>query len=166
MVGGKFSGRDELNIKRTRNIKNTERKDFNCAGYALETFSWYLPIPEVQYWEDDSEYFDSSIDVESRTRLCVNTMLEDFSSLREICDISELASDEYAIAFRMEKDDSDFHFVKRCQDGIWRHKRGARPDIEIMTTEEVFSPCWESGNAFEEFYYNGPIILFAKKISA
>ena len=34
---------DPLNNQKTRNIKNSNRYNYNCGGYALETFSWYCP---------------------------------------------------------------------------------------------------------------------------
>ena len=34
---------DPLNMLGLRNIRNTDKADYNCGGYALGTFSWYLP---------------------------------------------------------------------------------------------------------------------------
>ena len=34
---------DPLNKRGSRNIRNTDKADYNCGGYALGTFSWYLP---------------------------------------------------------------------------------------------------------------------------
>ena len=45
---------DYFNEKQTRNEENTEKKDYNCGGYALKTFSWYLPY---EYDEKDYPFF-------------------------------------------------------------------------------------------------------------
>ena len=34
---------DDFNINRKRNTRNTSKRLYNCAGYALGTFSWYCP---------------------------------------------------------------------------------------------------------------------------
>ena len=31
---------DDLNLNKTRNVKNTDIDDYNCGGYALGTYSW------------------------------------------------------------------------------------------------------------------------------
>lgn len=37
------SSEDKFNSFRTRNQKNTLDGDYNCGGYALGTFNWFLP---------------------------------------------------------------------------------------------------------------------------
>lgn len=39
---------DFYNSKRTRNKYNTDTDDYNCGGYALETYSWYYPYDEEE----------------------------------------------------------------------------------------------------------------------
>ena len=52
---------DEYNVNGKRNRKNTNREDYNCGGYALQTFSWVLPCED----EDEcSELYDLDIDWE------------------------------------------------------------------------------------------------------
>ena len=52
---------DEYNVNGKRNRKNTEREDYNCGGYALQTFSWILPCED----EDEcAELYDLDIDWE------------------------------------------------------------------------------------------------------
>ena len=45
---------DFFNERQTRNEENTEKKDYNCGGYALRTFSWYLPY---EYDEKNYPFF-------------------------------------------------------------------------------------------------------------
>lgn len=138
---------DPENNSNIRNIQNTDRYRFNCAGYALETYSWYCPTDGFHFrtWEEAIKY----------TKETVIAMLGDFCDLRVIDSLNELRSDEYAIAFRLSRD-MDFHYIKRDSRGIWRHKRGGDPTIYTMKKQEVFSAVWCNR-------YNGPIVLMAKK---
>lgn len=144
---------DGLNVENNRNINNSPKRGYNCAGYALNTFSWYCPNP-VDYfpWGD---WFDDDWEVESIHNMAVQIMLHDFAfrHIRLIADVAELHENEYAFAFRLS-DDGDFHYVKRGRNGTWYHKMGNSPDINIMPREEVFSASWC-------YRYRGPIALFA-----
>lgn len=146
---------DLLNRNKNRTIKNSNKLYYNCAGYALGTFSWYCPIKD----DDDDEFFCrlwlSDKEVERSTDYYVEQMLKDFDDLRVIHNIKELYINEYAIAFRVSHDD-DFHYIKRARCGHWLHKRGNTPYIERMTEKEVFSDSWYNR-------YSGRLVLFAKK---
>ena len=37
---------DPFNFLRNRNVRNTEKRTYNCGGYALDTFSWYCPTEQ------------------------------------------------------------------------------------------------------------------------
>jgi hypothetical protein len=103
-----FKDKDPLNIKKQRNELNTNFDDFNCAGYALETFSWYCPYNEEKHcgWDNGMDCLE-----------CIDYMIKDFKGkLRRIFDISELKKDEYVIAFRGSPE--DFHFMKRNSNGL------------------------------------------------
>ena len=44
-------------------VKTLKEKDYNCGGYALETFSWILPCED----EDEcAELYDLDIDWEEK----------------------------------------------------------------------------------------------------
>lgn len=136
-------GEDCFNHKHERNIRNTDKFSYNCAGYALETFSWYIPLTSGK---NKSYYYNTMI----------QAMLKDFPDLRIIKKISDLQFDEYAIAFRTS--DYDLHFIKRARNGHWFHKMGWESKIRTMKEKEVFGKEWMDGN------YNSEITLFAKKI--
>lgn len=136
-------GEDYFNHKHERNIRNTNKIFYNCAGYALETFSWYIPLTSGI---NNSRHYD----------IMVQTMLEDFPDLRIIKKISDLQFDEYAIAFRTSH--NDLHYIKRASNGHWFHKRGRESKIRTMKEKEVFGKEWMNGK------YNSKITLFAKKI--
>lgn len=160
MIYGCYEHDDGLNLERRRNLNNTPRGNFNCGGYALGTFSWYMPATN----EDFDFCFDPTEDVVERTECCVRHILEDFTgSIRRISGVDECADDEYVIAFRLEGNPAtwqdDFHFMRRDSSGVWRQKLGGRPRIETVRKEIVFSSAWEA----LWLSYEGPIVLFAKK---
>lgn len=148
-------GNDKLNKKGNRDLNNTNRIGFNCGGYALETFNWYLPYDEE---EQGREMFGIFADMpeEEVLEITVNAMLKEFRGrLRVIQKVEELKDDEYAIAYRVGE--RDFHYCKRNSRGVWFHKRGQTPKIERMTTEQVFSRSWGKGR------YTSEVVLLAKK---
>lgn len=164
---------DLLNIKKMRNRYNTSTWDYNCGGFALNTFTWYCPArnfdfdyKESIYGMGDNDFFDllfgtdcySTREMYYATRRCVRAMLHDFDDLRIIKDLKELAQNEYAIAFRISGEMDDFHFMRRTKSGKWFHKMGATA-IRPIKKEEVFAEIWDlpAGN------YCGELILFAKK---
>ena len=138
-----YSMEDEYNRLGKRNIKNTTKRTYNCGGYALESFSWYLP----RLNGDDVCRADGTT-IED----CVKAMEEDFPNLRRIQEISELKENEYAVAFRLS--DYDFHYIKRARNGHWYHKMGGLHYIRTMKEEVVFSESWGKG-------YDGEIALLA-----
>lgn len=145
-----YCEQDPLNRMGKRNIHTAAKWEYNCAGYALGCFSWYQP---------DTLWDREHTSAEEKTKLAVKTMLSDFQNLRVIASLSDLMDGERAVAFRVEGDGtwrSDFHYILRGKDKIWRHKMGGASQIKTMTEEEVFSPVW-CGR------YEGPIVLFARK---
>ena len=145
---------DLFNIQRKRNISNTEKYLYNCAGYALETFSWYCPNEKDN---DDWGILDDLSDAEmfAKTFETVNFMLKDFKGrLRLIGSVDEIQENEYAIAYRVSRDD-DFHFMKKMADG-WHHKRGGTANIYIETEDYVLNEIWCDR-------YDGPIALMAMR---
>lgn len=145
---------DLFNVQRKRNISNTERHLYNCAGYALETFSWYCPN------EEDWEYWGSLDDWDDMTMLMktsetVQFMLKDFAGrLRLIGSVEEVNDNEYAIAYRLSRD-GDFHFMKKMANG-WHHKRGNTDRIYIESEDYVLKKIWCDR-------YDGPIALMAMR---
>ena len=155
MVVGRYSHHDPFNLNHGRNTTNTDLCDYNCAGYALNTYSWYQPEDVKFQWGfpfwlkgQKRKYIKSAIDILTR----------DFPDLRVIKSVQDAQPDEYIIAFRVA--DDDFHFIKRGMNNVWYSKCGGAP-IRRLTTEEVFAPAWN--NYFGVATYKGKITLFAKK---
>ena len=146
-----LNNRDLFNNERARNIHNTDTHLYNCAGYALGTFSWYQPY-------DDYDLFSllcDSDELEEITKLTVFYMLKDFGDkLRVISSLEELRKDEYAIAYRVSSD-GDFHFMRKARTR-WHHKRGSTPTILTESEDNVFNSIWCDR-------YDGPIVLMAMR---
>lgn len=149
---------DPFNKNNNRNVRNTPKRNYNCGGYALETFSWYCPHGE----EDDTfsgyDYgFDTQEEAWIKTMYAVSKMILDFEgNLRMIKSLKQLHKDtERVVAFRLSSD-GDFHYIKKCSNGVWHHKRGRSPMIWTMREEDVLHSVW-CGR------YDGPIILLAIK---
>ena len=149
-----FVNDDPFNENNFRNVDNTSKFLYNCAGFALETFSWYLPI-EPEWYQSINLHYLTPKAIKKRTRKAVLQMLLDFPDMRIIHSLNELESEEYAIAFRFAPD-RDFHYMKRIEENHWVHKRGSSSYIREVEDCDVFSKEW-CGR------YTGPIILFAKR---
>jgi len=145
---------DLFNTNNLRNEDNTYMSDYNCGGYALGTFSWYCPSEDEDAWGMFEHR--SQEEMEVLTAECVAVMLDDFKDLRLIESMDDLRKGEYAIAFRVSSD-GDFHYVKQFYGKWWRHKRGSG-QIFRMSEADVFNTIW-CGR------YDGPLVLFAKKVS-
>lgn len=150
---------DFFNKLGIRNAQNTRVFEYNCGGYALNTYSWYCPHNET-----DRHYRSySERGMKKTTQNAVAFMLKEFSDLRVIKDIKELAQDEYAIAFRIGGVNGvhDFHFMKRAKNGRWSHKAGGGC-IQPIKKEKVFSEVWTTGWFCANRYW-GELVLLAKK---
>lgn len=138
-----------------RNEKNTDKHQYNCGGYALNTYCWIIPytMSGFNFYNNKkkgNENFEKSLEHS------VNYILETFKDkLRIIEDLHELKENEYAVAYRMGK--NDFHFMKRKKNGHWYHKMGMCA-IEPILKEDVFAPCWYNDSGDK---YNSRIVLFA-----
>lgn len=146
---------DGFNRYSNRNMRNTPKWKYNCAGYALGIFSWYCPYDaEVGHHFGDYDMTDEFSPLRSQALMeCITQMLADFDDLRVIHSLKELEENEYAIAFRLSWD--DFHYMRRADNGHWYEKRGSEDCIRTVTVEEVFSDNWHGR-------YDGNIVLFAK----
>lgn len=155
---------DYFNNEKLRTKKNTDIADYNCGGWALNTFSWYCPCNEYAVKHRDEIYYDINPKNDEqyllspeRTKICVEEMVKQFAGkIRPINNLHELKNNEYAVAFRLAPEYDDFHFCKRASNGKWSHKPGTKT-IRPISKEEVFAEVWVSG--FIE--YTGQLVLLA-----
>ena len=149
---------DRLNKLNKRSLSNTYARAFNCGGFALKTFSWYCPFRKGD--RDLENLYDRfNGDYLAVLQYTVDYMLKDFKGkLRVIQDLAELQEGEEAVAYRIETDCWDFHYIRRKKNGKWYGKIGWLPEIRRYTEEEAFdykSGAWGNGR------YNSEMILFA-----
>ena len=140
---------DPFNLNRKRSTRNTSKRTYNCAGYALGTYSWYCP--QEKDWVDYS--FTNQDEAWRITLEAVAYMLRDFPFMRIIQKAKDAKRGEKVVAFRISSD-GDFHYLKKAHNNRWYHKRGAKDCIEHMTDYEAMNLDW-CGR------YDGPIVLMA-----
>lgn len=138
---------------------NTDREYYNCGGYALGTYRWYLPAKD----DEEHERFERMLrngQVEKVTTLSMLNMIYEFN-LRVISNQAMLnRTIDYkkyeVIAFRYEKKGThDFHFMKLGRNGIWYEKRGWVTKIYCHAYNYIFQ-TWNNR-------YDGPIIFMIRK---
>ena len=136
--------------KEGRNSKNTPLCNYNCGGYALNTYNWFCPN------RDSDCYY--SLTLEERVDYAVKYMIKFFGKekIRVISSVKEITSVEYAVAFRVGK--NDFHYMKRGKNGVWYHKPGSNT-IRRATKEEVFADEWTSPCGWT--IYDSKLVLLA-----
>lgn len=150
---------DPFNKTNKRTVLNTKRNTYNCGGYALGTFSWYCPhdIADEKLFWGYNYGFDTEQEAWIKTMYAVSKMILDFEGrLRMIKSLGQLNKrTERVIAFRLSSD-GDFHYIRKCANGCWYHKRGASTPLHRMKQEDVLNSVW-CGR------YDGPVILLAMK---
>lgn len=123
-------------------MRNLNRAVFNCGGYALNVFTWYLPFNK------NNGYYDFD-----HMERHVAFMLKDFGGrLRLIENESDALPHERVVFFRGCS--YDFHYVYKGKNGHYYHKMGSKKYIEHMKKKEVYGPKWCCR-------YNGKIYIFA-----
>lgn len=134
---------------------NINPRKYNCGGYALGTKTWYRPFEGFGGY---SYFYRTDRENRKKVRRLAEFMCTEFDDLRMISSLKDLKKDEYAIAFRISKNEmyNDFHFIKRNRNGHWYEKCGCDPYIDHISKKEVFSDNWHG-------IYFGQIILLAKK---
>ena len=175
---------DYLNNKKTRNAQNCENEDYNCGGFALETYSWYKPFsknyPAKKVIKRSLEFFRNTPFApepyekevkELLVRRAIRTMLSDFPNLKKIDTegAKRLPKEHKHIAFRIcfsfNGDyeniynrygyDYDFHYVVRLK-GSWYEKMGSS---SIRKIKFQFEP-WEYGSIY---VYDSRIVFFVER---
>lgn len=139
-----------------------EQSWYNCGGFALGTYDWYLPYEDEWQWEEwvtdlcaDYEGYDELCD--ALAARCVEYMQCD-GVAREIGNEAELREDEYLVLFRAAE--TDFHYARRLSNGEWWHKMGGQ-DIEWISEDEACGDDWWRNRLSHE--YGGRTRMLAVK---
>ena len=161
--------KDYFNNKKTRNIENTSVEDYNCGGYALKTFNWYLPWGNHTHSELAEDFYQEGLSKEEIQKAILKedlkTLLTDFKDkLIYISSIEEASPKDTVIAYRLyvkiyddedemcENVDTDFHFRVRINN-LWSEKCGSCEIKSCLFTEGP----WDVGG---DCIYDGPILYF------
>ena len=147
---------DDFNLDHKRNVRNTYVRDYNCMGYALDTYSWL-----IAYMEDgETDPFSVGVDKEEQEEIlmsCAKYLLNNFSLVPITREQAYNAhGKKQIIAFRIAE--YDFHFMVRRKNGSWYHKMGAQ-DILRIDKDKVFADVWRNdcGDV-----YDSEILFFEK----
>lgn len=162
---------DFFNRNHTRNEGNTHYADYNCGGWALKTFSWFVPYRSAS---DRYDYLYCFYDEKNLMYQLedqflwedVEYMLNTFDNLRIIDCLEEVDNSATVIAYRVgvfeEEDEEewgyDFHFRVR-RNGRWTEKCGAGR-IREVSEDQIFEDWF---NSIEDFCYSSDLILFELK---
>lgn len=128
---------DPFNINNKRNPKNTYINMYNCAGYALHTYSWI------------------NFNTTKLSKL-KKELQDNFKNVR-ILDTPEdkLKDNELLVACKISYD-NDFHFIKRHKSGVWYHKPGNTNPIRA-SKKMVYAPEWKFDVKVGLFTYHSNI---------
>ena len=122
---------DPLNKRGSRNIRNTDKADYNCGGYALGTFSWYLPSRTREEYSDIMGYADIG-DMDTALTLAAEAIVSELPSW-SIVPFTLVMERKYSpkayevVAMRFCN--YDFHFWKLGRNWNWYDKMGCRGQI-------------------------------------
>lgn len=145
--GCAFTAVDDFrNIKRSRNISNTDRWMYNCAGYALGTYNWLIPF-----------FTGSSVDDETWDAIY------NHGGSNEDIDYGFISDPEEYTDFILYKTEVYENYLDIYKDYIteelayWESEYGREPldeeDIDDEYCDQLFS------HIFYECYYDHPIAL-------
>lgn len=147
---------DDFNLDHKRNIRNTSIYDYNCMGYALDTYSWL----NAYLKDGKTDVFIYGVSKEKQKKVlksCTKYLLNNFPLVpitRE--QAYNACGRKQIIAFRIAK--YDFHFMVRRKNGSWYHKMGCN-DILRIDKDKVFADVWRNdcGDV-----YDSEILFFEK----
>lgn len=131
-----YTNSDPKNVLKKRNIKNTEKRNYNCGGYALGTYSWYTPFKKITAINLRNHHMYHAIEKDA-----VAKILTDFPDLQlveenTIFNKSVDYTKNEIIAFRFSH--HDFHFWKISKNGRWYDKMGSSYYINSHKYFDVF----------------------------
>ena len=167
----KISNYEELLRETSHSILFLDSSDYNCGGFALGTFEWYVPSSYGNVWDDNLTteqlevqdirsdfYYNKLFHRDACDKIAdyfIKSMCNDLIGIREIKFESELKSNEYLVAFKASIE--DFHYARKLSNGRWFHKMGCE-EIEEIDEWQVYSDKWWSNMHCQ---YGGKLRLLA-----
>lgn len=141
-------------------MRNTSKKAYNCGGYALNLFKWYIPADSWLSYHEIEDLLANE-DYETATTIAAEYMCKKlgytFISSDKVFNHTIDYKKYEIVAFRYEmmKKNSDFHYMKIGRNGNWYEKRGWNPKIYRHRYYDVFK-IWAHR-------YDGPIAFLIKE---
>lgn len=130
---------DPLNMRGSRNIRNTDKADYNCGGYALGTFSWYLPSRTREEYTDIMGHADIG-DMDTALTLASEAIVNELPGwsvvpFALVMERKYSPKDYEIVAMRFCY--YDFHFWKLGRNWNWYDKMGCREQINRHAFDDV-----------------------------
>ena len=147
---------DPLNKRGSRNIRNTDKADYNCGGYALGTFSWYLPSRTREEYTDIMGHADIG-DMDTALALAAEAIVNELPGwsvvpLALVMERKYSPKDYEIVALRFCY--YDFHFWKLGRNWNWYDKMGCRRQINRHAFNDVRN-VWNDR-------YDSPVVCFMR----
>ena len=147
---------DPLNMRGSRNIRNTDKADYNCGGYALGTFSWYLPSCTREEYTDIMRHADIG-DMDTALTLASEAIVNELPGW-SVVPLALVMARKYSpkdyeiVALRFCY--YDFHFWKLGRNWNWYDKMGGCRQIDRHAFNDVRYK-WNDR-------YDSPVVCFIR----
>lgn len=147
---------DPLNMHGSRNIRNTDKADYNCGGYALGTFSWYLPSRTRKEYTDIMGHADIG-DMDTALTLASEAIVAELPGWSTVpfalvMERKYSPKDYEIVAMRFCY--YDFHFWKLGRNWNWYDKMGGCGQINRHAFNDVRYK-WN-------YLYDSPVVCFIR----
>ena len=147
---------DPLNKRGSRNIRNTDKADYNCGGYALGTFSWYLPSRTRKEYTDIMGHADIG-DMDTALTLASEAIVNELPGwsivpFTLVMERKYSPKDYEVVAMRFCY--YDFHFWKLGRNWNWYDKMGCCGRINRHAFNAVRN-VWNDR-------YDSPVVCFIR----
>lgn len=147
---------DPLNMRGSRNIRNTDKADYNCGGYALGTFSWYLPSRTREEYSDIMGHADIG-DMDTALTLASEAIVDELPGwsivpFALVMERKYSPKDYEIVAMRFCY--YDFHFWKLGRNWNWYDKMGCRGQINRHAFNDARN-VWNDR-------YDSPVVCFIR----
>lgn len=147
---------DPLNKRGSRNIRNTDKADYNCGGYALGTFSWYLPSRTRKEYTDIMGHADIG-DMDTALTLASEAIIDELPGWSTVpfalvMERKYSPKDYEIVALRFCY--YDFHFWKLGRNWNWYDKMGCRRQINRHAFNDARN-VWNDR-------YDSPVVCFIR----
>lgn len=147
---------DPLNKRGSRNIRNTDKADYNCGGYALGTFSWYLPSRTRKEYTDIMGHADIG-DMDTALTLASEAIIDELPGWSTVpfalvMERKYSPKDYEIVAMRFCY--YDFHFWKLGRNWNWYDKMGCREQINRHAFNDARN-VWNDR-------YDSPVVCFIR----